>query len=148
MKSGIMKFTMIELLAVPAIAAPRLRGATVSPIAPWRRGTARVARFTLIELLVVIAIIAILASLLLPALKQAKDRARELQCVSNQKQITLGILMFAEEHDGRTPGSDWGTGRGIGQKVPLAKVTALLSMTVLWLTISMYPPEVFSPVLC
>lgn len=61
--------------------------------------------FTLIELLVVIAIIAILAAILFPVFAQAREKARQTDCLSNQKQIALAFLQYVQDYDERFPGS-------------------------------------------
>ncbi len=63
----------------------------------------RTSLFTLIELLVVIAIIAILAAMLLPALQQARDRAKSTQCVGNLKQYGTGVMQYVDDYAGIFP---------------------------------------------
>ncbi len=66
-------------------------------------GSSHKSYFTLIELLVVIAIISILASLLIPALKQARERSLTSSCASNQRQIGTSIFSYSSDSDGFLP---------------------------------------------
>lgn len=59
--------------------------------------------FTLIELLVVIAIISILAAILFPVFARARESARRASCLSNLKQVGLGVMMYVQDYDERYP---------------------------------------------
>lgn len=68
--------------------------------------------FTLIELLVVIAIIAILAAILFPVFARVREKAREINCTSNEKQLGLGILQYVQDNDESWPAGWDGFGTG------------------------------------
>jgi prepilin-type N-terminal cleavage/methylation domain-containing protein/prepilin-type processing-associated H-X9-DG protein len=70
--------------------------------------------FTLIELLVVIAIIAILAAILFPVFARAREKARQTSCISNLKQLGLGMLMYVQDYDERFPNGQYSAGGAAG----------------------------------
>ena len=70
--------------------------------------------FTLIELLVVIAIIAILAAILFPAFARARENARKTSCLSNLKQIGLGMMQYTQDYDEKMLNQNVGTGQHFG----------------------------------
>jgi prepilin-type N-terminal cleavage/methylation domain-containing protein/prepilin-type processing-associated H-X9-DG protein len=84
--------------------------------------------FTLIELLVVIAIIAILAAILFPVFASAREKARQTNCASNEKQLGLGALQYVQDYDEIYPCGHtyYGNGRGwAGQLYPYVKSTGV-----------------------
>ncbi len=83
--------------------------------------------FTLIELLVVIAIIGILASLLLPVLARAKDKARDVACVNNLKELGVAVRMFADDNDGKLPEAEPLPATPMDPAHPLPRICDLLA---------------------
>ncbi len=65
--------------------------------------------FTLIELLVVIAIIALLAAMMLPALRNAREKGRQIACVANLHHLGIAVQMYADDYGGRFPYLTWQT---------------------------------------
>jgi competence protein ComGC len=99
---------LLEVQA-PAVRPGKIRvfaaGAAIAQGGPMClcRSLRRSTGFTLLELLVIIAIIAILASLLLPALAQARAKAQRIKCVNNLKQIVTGWRLWASDHEEQFP---------------------------------------------
>jgi prepilin-type N-terminal cleavage/methylation domain-containing protein/prepilin-type processing-associated H-X9-DG protein len=90
------------------------------------RSGAQRAGFTLIELLVVIAIIAILAAILFPVFAQAREKARQTTCLSNQKQLGTAMSMYLQDYDERYP--NWRTVVPKSADNPNAKITWVENM--------------------
>src|ERR1041385_7718673 len=107
--------------------------------------------FTLIELLVVIAIIAILAALLLPALSNAKERAKRINCASNLHQAAVGINMYVGDANGWMPVCGWPSGQNPWQSYSACRVTpgtmtvtrGYMGLGLLWRTKALSDPKVF-----
>ena len=83
--------------------------------------------FTLIELLVVIAIIAILAAILFPVFAQAREQARKTTCLSNLKQLGLGMTMYSSDNDEQAV--PWNLRDSKGRKVKKGKYVFTLTVT-------------------
>jgi len=98
--------------------------------------------FTLIELLVVIAIIAILAAILFPVFAKAREKARQASCASNEKQLALATLQYAQDYDEHFPMryySDYDVGNLAVLIYPYVKNTQVYECPS-WSTTRTYPP--------
>lgn len=92
-----------------------LKNAITAVPSSGARDSRKRAGFTLIELLVVIAIIAILAAILFPVFAQAREKARQISCLSNEKQIGLALMQYMQDFDEYYPCGNYVTGGHYGQ---------------------------------
>lgn len=93
-----------------ALPQPPLARRAIRPI-PRRPSVRRLLRraFTLVELLVVIAILAVLIAMLMPSLHAVRQQAKNVNCASNQRQLVMGVIMYANANDGWMPNQvNWG----------------------------------------
>ena len=98
--------------------------------------------FTLVELLTVIAIIAILASMLLPALRQAREKGKRAACMNNLHQLGLAEMMYANDYDGYfADGRDWAAVNTGGTAVTIRLATTRVNHGAL------YPTYISNPIL-
>ncbi len=101
--------------------------------------------FTLIELLVVVAVISLLISVLLPALGSAKEAAKSLRCLSNQRQIGVALHLYAEQYDGWIPREGTSGSRPETRRARLPWPVALRPMLDPELDPNADPDDLFEP---
>lgn len=97
--------------------------------------------FTLVELIAVVAIAGLLAGMLLPALTRAKSKAKTVNCLSNLRQIGIGLALYADNHGGRLPIAEKIPTRPVQTNAPLPAIQMLLHEYVAGATDTFHCPD-------